>query len=112
MKKNVKNFLNYLDEEIQIKPELENCSPRQKIDGYFSKKEHKKSAIYVNVVPIKESCLALAVFTCECCNKIGGVEILYHNKETKKLAKTTLNQINNVVFDIPINLRNVKELNK
>ena len=106
MKKNIKDFLRYLEKETVITVDLETISPTQRIVNSFNR------PIHINVVGINEGTMGLVVFSCGCknCKKLTGIEILYgQNGSEINDAKIVRNQIKSVVPSIPVEIRLVDE---
>jgi len=73
MKKNVKNFLKYLETETSIQIDLASKSKTLKTVNSLN------SPICINVFGIYEGTLGLAIISCGCkkCKNIIGIEVLY-----------------------------------
>lgn len=73
MRKNVRDFLKYLESDTSITVDLSTTSKTQKTVNSIN------YPILVNVVGINDGKLGLAVITCGCqnCKNICGVEVLY-----------------------------------
>jgi hypothetical protein len=106
MKKNVKNFLSYLEKETSIIFDLSTISPTQKLRNSINQ------PICINVLGINEGTLGITVISCGCkdCKNVIGVEILYGANGGELIdAQQVQNQIKTAVPSIPVGLRNVKE---
>jgi len=62
MKKNVKDFLKYIEKETSISFDLSTISPTQKM------RDSVKRPILINVVAINNGTLGLTVISCGCIN--------------------------------------------
>ena len=101
MKKNVKEFLKYLEMETSITVDLSTASPTRK--GF----NINNQPICVNVVGIYDGAFGLAVYACGCknCKKIVGVEVLYCCNEIESDALDVKNQIEMAVTSVPVEIR-------
>ena len=102
MKKNVKDFMKYLEKETDIEVDLETISPTQRITNSLN------NPIHVNVVGINQGTLGMAVFSCGCrnCKNLTGIEILFgQNGSELHDAEIVKNMIKSVVPTIPVEIR-------
>ena len=109
MKKNVKDFLKYIEKETSITVDLRTVSPTQKLRNSINQ------PILINVLGINQGTLGLAVMSCGCkkCKNVIGVEVLYGaNAGELSHAKSVQNQIKSAVPSIEVELRNVNENEK
>jgi hypothetical protein len=106
MKKNVKDFLNYLEKETSITFDFSTISPTRKLVNSINQ------PVLINVLGINEGILGLTVISCGCkrCKEIIGVEILYGANDNDLYdAEIVQNQIKTAIPSLPVELRNVKE---
>jgi hypothetical protein len=106
MKKNVKDFLKYLEKETSITIDLTTASPTEKIYNSINQ------PVLINVLGINQGKLGLAVISCGCknCKNVISVEVLYGaNAGEFTHAKSVQNKIKSVVPTIEVKLRNVNE---
>ena len=106
MKKNVKDFLKYIEKETSITIDLTTISPTQKIVNSVNQ------PILINVLGINQGTLGLAVMSCGCknCKNVMGVEVLYSaNAGELSHAQIVQDQIKSAVPSIQVELRDVKE---
>lgn len=107
MKKNVKDFLRYLEMETDITVDLTTLSPSEKLVSSINR------PIDVNVVNINEGTMGLAIFSCGCknCKELTGMEIIYgENGSELSDAEIVKKQINTIVPAIPVEIRCVDEI--
>ena len=104
MKKNVKDFLNYIEKETSIAIDLTTASSTQKFSNLIGK------PVLVDVVGINKSTLRLVVKSCGCknCNNVICIDIL-HGDHAGELshAKRFMNEIKSIVPTIDVTLTNV-----
>ena len=101
MKKNVKDFLKYLEMETSITIDLSTISPTQKTVNSIN------YPIYVNVVAINGGTLGLVVISCGCknCNNITGLDILYGKNGSELFdAEFVKKQIKSAVPTMPVTI--------
>jgi hypothetical protein len=106
MKKNVKEFINYLEKETTITFDLSSVSPTQKLRNAINQ------PIRINVFSINYGLLGLAIISCGCksCKEIIGVEILYGPLTSEYYdAKNVQSQIKAAVPSLSVELRNVNQ---
>ena len=107
MKKNVRDFLKYLEKETSITFDISTISPTQKLLNSMNR------PVLINVLGINEGSLGLTVLSCGCkrCKNIIGVEVLYGKNEGELYdAQIVQNQIRVAVPSMPVELRNVNEM--
>jgi len=107
MKKNIKDFITYLEKETPITFDLSSVSPTQKLRNAFNQ------PIRINVFSINYGLLGLTIISCGCksCKEIIGVEILYGPLPSEFYdAKTVQKQIRDAVPSLSVELRNVNQL--
>jgi hypothetical protein len=107
MKKNVKDFLKYLEKETSITFDLLTISPTQKLCNSINQ------PIHINVLGINDGQLGLTVISCGCkkCKNIIGIEVLFgENGGELYDAVIVQNQLKIAVPTMPVKIRNVDEL--
>ena len=106
MKKNIRDFLKYLEKETPITVDLSTISPTIKTVNSIN------YPIYVNVLGINEGTLGLAIISCGCknCKNIAGLEVLYGKNGGHVLdAELVKQQIKSAIPAMPVQIRNVDE---
>jgi hypothetical protein len=107
MKKNVKDFLNYLEKETTITFDVSTISPTQRLRNSINR------PVLINVLGINECKLGLTIISCGCknCKEIISVEILYGENGSELLdAQKVKNQLKTAIPSMSVELRNVKEM--
>lgn len=107
MKKNVKDFINYLAKETTITFDLSTISPTQRIRNAINR------PVLINILGINYGSLGLTIISCGCksCKEIIGVEILYGALPSEFYdAKSVQSQIRAAVPSISVEVRNVNQL--
>jgi len=106
MKKNVKDFLNYLEKETSISVDAPSILPTKKFHDSINQR------ILVNLLSINQHTLGMAVICSGSKNSknITGVEVLYGvNYGELSYAESIQQQIMSTVPSIQVELRDVKE---
>ena len=106
MKKNVRDFLNYLEKETSISIDLSTISPTIKTVNTTN------NPICVNVVGINHGTLGMTVISCGCknCKNIICVEVLFgKNGGEISDAEFVKEQIKSAVPAMPVEIRNVDD---
>jgi hypothetical protein len=104
MRKNVKDFLNYLEKETSITIDFTTASPTRKLRNSIDQ------PILLVVLGINKGTLGLRVISCGCknCNKVIGIEILHRGFAGElSNAKRVQNEIMSIVPEIDVAVRNV-----
>lgn len=106
MKKNVRDFLNYLEKETSITIDLTTISPTQKLRNSINQ------PILINVLGINQGTLGLAVMSCGCknCKNVIGVGVLYgQNGSELSDAEFVKSQIKSAAPAMQVEIRLVDE---
>lgn len=106
MKKNVRDFLLYIEKETSINVDLSTVSKTHKTVNSIN------YPIHVNVVGINKGLMGLAVISCGCknCKNITGIEVLYGQNGSEIIdAQIVKKQIKSAVPAMQIQIRNVDD---
>jgi hypothetical protein len=104
MKKNIKDFISYLEKETTITFDLSTVSPTRKLRNSINQ------PVLINVLGINYGSLGLTIISCGCksCKEIIGVEVLYGALPSEFYdAKIVQSQIKKAVPTLSVELRNV-----
>jgi hypothetical protein len=107
MKKNVRDFINYLIKETTITVDIPINTTTQK------ERNIKNQPVHINVLGIKDGTLGIAILSCghKSCKEIIGVEILWHDQGIEFCNAVAIqNEIRTALPSLSVELRNVKDL--
>jgi asparagine synthetase A len=104
MKNKLKELLHFINVSTPIIIEAETLTRTRKLKGY-------DKPVLFNVVAINDNVNAITIFRCGCktngknCGNVIGIEVLYHDLTTSVPADTAARQIQKVLPDIPVSIR-------